>query len=93
MTFPFEPPDRFDKQVEIYQVVGFREDSQDTFWNPLYDSHIHDVFYEMMYNDELTYDERLALQEEIAFYFYEEYGLDFWDLWDWEDFRAWYDAV
>lgn len=33
-----------------------------------------------------------AAYEELTRYMWDEYGIDFEDAWDWEDFQAWYDA-
>jgi hypothetical protein len=88
----FEPDDFLheSQQEYLYEIIGFYDDSST---NENFDEHMHDLFWDVMYNDELTYEERLAEYEELAAYLYENYGLDFEDLWDWEDFREWYDSV
>lgn len=91
MTFPFEPPDRYDQQNSMYEIIGFREDSRDTYYNPAYNDEVHNLFWNVMYNDELTLDERADQEALMAQIFYDEYGLLFDDLWSWEDFRAWYE--
>lgn len=93
MTEPedFEPEDYRETQQEyLYEIIGFHDDST---LNDNFDHHMHDLFWNVMYNDELTYDERLAEYQELAAYLYDTYGLDFEELWDWEDFREWYDSA
>lgn len=93
MTFPFDPPDRFDEQERLYHTIGFRADEQDTYWNPDFDPTVHDAFYDFWYNDELTVYEREATYEALIQMLWEEYGINFEDLWDWDAFREWYDSV
>jgi hypothetical protein len=93
MTYPFEPPDHFDDQDRMYHIIGFREDEQDSFWNPDFNQSVHDAFFDYWYNDELTIDERNAAYDFLTAMLFDEYGLDFDDLWDWDDFRAWYDSA
>jgi len=86
MTEPFEPDDFRDEQQEyLYNLIGFHD-------NQPQDSTLHELFWEVMYNDELTADDRTAEYENLLAYLYDEYGMNFEDLWDWEDFREWYDA-
>ena len=91
MTFPFEPPDRYDEQVRMYHVIGFREDERDNYWNPDYDPSVHQAFWDNWYNDEPDLPREVLW--ELLREFLAEYGLDYEDLWDWDDFRAWYDAT
>ena len=91
--YPFEPPDRGDQQQEMYEIIGFREEHRDSLYNPLYNEQIHNLFFNVMYNDELTFNERIEMSELLAQVMYDEYGLIFDELWAWEDFRAWYDSV
>lgn len=93
MTFPFEPPDRFDDQDRMYHIIGFREDEQDTFWNPDFNPSVHDAFFDYWYNDELTIEQREIAYQDLVAMLYMDYGLDFEDLWDWDAFREWYDSV
>jgi len=80
-------PDEFDRgehQESLYELIGFNTEPSDPA--------VHDLFWEVMYNDELTADQREDYYEQLEVYLYDMYGLDFEDLWDWEDFREWYDA-
>jgi hypothetical protein len=74
-----------EQQDHLYGIIGFADDPEN--------QQVHDLFWDVMYNDELSRDEREAMYDELASILWEEYGLDFEDLWDWEDFRAWYDAA
>jgi hypothetical protein len=73
------------QQEFLYETIGFTEFTGDI--------EAHNLFWEVMYNDELTAGERAELQQELSDYLWEEYGIDFDDVWDWEDFRSWYDAA
>jgi hypothetical protein len=78
-------PDDFDRgehQESLYELIGFFPDTGDIT--------AHDLFWQVMYNDELTADQREDYYEQLEVYLYDSYGLDFEDLWDWEDFRDWY---
>lgn len=78
-----------DEQQEfLFGQIGF-----DYAENEMVDPELHDMFWDLMYNDELTEEDRLAVYAELSEYVWEEYGLVFAELWDWEDFRSWYDAA
>ena len=80
---PDDPQHEIDQHF-LYELIGFGEDPTDPT--------MHDLFWDVMYNDELTYDQRVDIYEQLSVYLYESYGLDFENLWSWEDFREWYDA-
>lgn len=100
MTFPFEPPDRYDQQEEMYNTIGFpvghrfldhrnnHVDEFQVYWDPI----VHKAFFDYWYNDELTDYERDVAAETLLTELRLVYGLDFDNLWDWDEFRAWYDA-
>lgn len=71
-----------EQQELLYDVIGFTDAS--------YDQTAHELFYDAMYNDDLTIDERMQMFEDLQDYLYDEYGLYFADVWDWDDFREWY---
>lgn len=77
-----DEPTRGEQQELLYDVIGFTDAS--------YDQTAHDLFYDAMYNDALTIDERIDKFDELQDYLYDEYDLYFADVWDWEDFREWY---
>ena len=56
------------------------------------DAEARDLFRDFMYNDELTGPQRLDIEAQFIAYIYDEYGIDFYEVWDWEDFRSWYQA-
>ena len=72
------------QQEFLYDQLGFVGAPRD------YEA--HNMFWDVMYNDELTSEQRLDTYEAFASYMFDEYGIDFADVWDWEDFREWYDA-
>ncbi len=78
---------REDQQEYLYELVGFHHGETPG------DSYVHDTFFDLMYNDELSQQDRLDLYNELGDYLYEEYGLEFDNVWDWDDFRSWYDAA
>lgn len=74
-----------DQQEFLYNQLGFKDDARDEF--------AHQMFWEVMYNDELSEHQRMELYDALSEYLDEEYGIDFSEVWDWEDFREWYDAA
>lgn len=54
---------------------------------------IHDLFQDYFYNDALSGEQREDIGDQLREVFWEEFGIDFWDVWDWDDFRSWYDAA
>lgn len=69
----------------LYELIGFKENALD--------NDVRSMFYDVMYNDELSVGERLATYDRLVDYLHDEYGMDFADLWDWDDFRSWYDTA
>lgn len=69
----------------LYDTLGFTETASD------YEA--HNLFWEVMYNDELTSADREILYQQLLDHIWDEYGIDFDELWDWAAFREWYDSV
>ena len=67
----------------LYDLIGFKDDVPG-------DSYVRDTFWEVMYDNDLSLNDRIEKYNELSDYLYEEYGLEFEDVWDWEDFREWY---
>lgn len=82
MDYDEEGPTRAEQQELLYDVIGFLDAP--------YDETAHTLFYDAMYNDELTIDQRTETFEELQEYLYDTYDIYFADVWDWEDFREWY---
>jgi hypothetical protein len=74
-----------EQQEFLYATLGFADDTQQ-------DQTAHDLFWSFAYDDTLSYGERLQIYDEFAEYVYDEYGIDFELIWDWDAFREWYDA-
>ena len=74
-----------DQQEFLYDTIGFGDSPQD--------QHAHDMFYEAFYNDDLSISDRIDIMDELSDYLFDEYGIDFEAIWDWDDFRSWYDAA
>lgn len=73
------------QQEFLYDQLGFV--------GPVRDEFAHQMFWEVMYNDELSHHDRMQMYDTLSDYLDEEYGIDFSEIWDWEDFRAWYDGA
>lgn len=84
-SFDFGSLPEIQQQEFLYGLIGFDSNAQD--------SEVHNLFWDLMYNDDLTRAEREEIHEQLRDYLYDEYGLDFDDIWDWDDFREWYDSV
>jgi hypothetical protein len=84
--------DRFDygslpevqQQEFLFEQIGFHGAPPDP--------EAHQMFYNLMYNDELSSNERMTIYGEFVEYLWEEYGILFEDVWEWEAFREWYDS-
>lgn len=74
-----------EQQGFLYDLIGFVDDPRDYT--------AHELFWEVMYNEEMSQSEREALFEELRDYINDEYGIWFDDVWDWEAFREWYDSL
>lgn len=89
----FDDDEKFDygslpldsQQEFLYNLIGFSEEASDFT--------AHELFWEVMYNDDLPQNQRDALYQELQEYLNDEYGLWFSDVWDWEAFREWYETV
>lgn len=73
------------QQHFLYDQLGFI--------GPARDAEAHNLFWDLMYNDALSSTQREDIHADLRDYLMEEYGIDFDDVWDWEDFRSWYDAA
>jgi hypothetical protein len=73
-----------DQQEFLYEQIGFGDDPRDQY--------AHDLFWDAFYNDNIDIDTRIQIMDELADYLYDEYGVDLEAVWDWDDFRAWYEG-
>ena len=78
--------DRDREQQSLFEIIGFHEGSPR-------DDRAHELFYDFYYNDFLSLAERVQTYDQLVAYLEETYGIDFADIWDWEDFRAWYETA
>lgn len=69
----------------LYDLIGFNQNALD--------NDARTMFWDVMYNDELSVGARLDTYDRLVDYLWNEYGMDFAELWDWDDFREWYDSV
>jgi len=67
----------------LYDLIGFTHVE--------IDSEARDLFWSVMYDDELSVGQRLDLYDQLTVYIQDNYGIDFNEIWDWEAFREWYD--
>ncbi len=70
------------QQEFLYDQIGFVGQARD------YEA--HNMFWDVFYNDELSTDSRMDLYQQFVDYIWDEYGMNFAELWDWDDFREWY---
>jgi len=73
------------QQEFLYDQLGFVGVARD--------QEAHNMFWDLMYNDELGANQREGIHEDLRAYLLAEYGIDFDDVWDWEDFRSWYESA
>lgn len=79
---PYVSMSESEQQEFLYDQLGFID-------SPL-DQHAHDLFWDAFYNDDLSMTDRMNTMDELADHLWEEYQIDFSLIWDWEDFREWY---
>lgn len=83
-AFDYGSLDEIHQQYFVYDLIGFH--------GPTLDIEARNLFWDVMYNDNLTAEQREATYDELVRMMYDEYGIDFAEIWDWDDFRAWYDS-
>lgn len=74
-----------DQQLVLYEQIGFGE--------PGGDIQLHDLFYDYYYNDDLSLAQRVQIYDELVERIETVYGIEFDEVWDWEDFRTWYESA
>jgi hypothetical protein len=57
------------------------------------DAQLQFLYQEALYDLELSPMDRAIVQEMLTDYMYEQYGLVFDDIFDWDGYREWYDSV
>lgn len=77
-----------DEQSSI--VYGVADSSNVDF---LGDDRALDLIDRAFFDMDISHYERDLARAEAAFYFMDEYDLDIFDVWDWDDYRDWYDAA
>jgi hypothetical protein len=81
------PEDWFDSEVSLFDdLIGSDpEIGGDEFLQTLFDM--------AMFNEDMTPAQRDAAYQNLIDYLEDEYDIDFEDVFDWEDYRDWYDAA
>lgn len=72
------------QETFLFEQLGFTGAPRDT--------EARDMFRDLMYNDNLSGPDRLDIEAQFIAYIYDEYGINFYEVWDWDDFRAWYSS-
>ena len=83
-----------------YDVPDDWYSTEETLWEILVgadselgnDQQLQDLFDVAMFDPQATPEERAAAYEDLVSTLWEEYGIDFEDIFDWEDYRDWYDS-
>ncbi len=57
------------------------------------DDHLQALFDAAMFDTDRTSTERDAIYDELVSYLWDEYQIDFEEVFDWEDYREWYDSA
>jgi len=84
---PGYPDEWNDAQADIVNSLGE--------YNPefLGDERAIELIDRGFFDMDISHGERDTARAEMAFYFDEMYDIDIFDVWDWEDYRDWYDAA
>jgi hypothetical protein len=56
------------------------------------DTYLQRLFDMAMFEEDISRDDREDAYQAMVDYLWSEYGIDFEDAFDWEDYRAWYDT-
>lgn len=56
------------------------------------DSYLQGLFDTAMFDPDATHEQREEAYDALIDYMWDTYGIDFEDVFDWEDYREWYDA-
>jgi hypothetical protein len=89
---------RYDDYADDFYDFGSlpEHDQQAFLYDMLFmgvgDQEARGLFDDLMYNNELSQEQREAVYDQLAQYIWDEYGINFEEVWDWDDFRAWYDS-
>jgi hypothetical protein len=59
----------------------------------LFDQELQSLYHEAMFNFHLTSDEIITAREQLDDYMQRTYGMDFWNEFDWQAYRTWYDRT
>lgn len=57
------------------------------------DPYLQDLFDAAMFDPDISPEEREEAYQNLVQYLEDEYDLDFEDIFDWEDYREWYDSA
>jgi hypothetical protein len=57
------------------------------------DERMQDLLDEALFDDNATTDERTTAMAQLIDYMWDEYGIDFEDVFDWESYREAYDSA
>jgi len=71
--------ERFNDPDDIYAILWSEDPS-------IQDEHANELFREAFF------EKNQDAYQELVDYMWDEYDMDFEELWDWEDWKEWYDA-
>lgn len=57
------------------------------------DTNLQDWYHHIMWDPNIPGDQRMDYFEALQTYVEDTYGIDFSDVFDWDDWREWYDAA
>jgi hypothetical protein len=83
-----------------YETPDDWDNSENRIWDQLVsgdewmggDPVLQELFDTSFLNPDVTTDERRDAYDELVEYMWNEYGVDFEDVFDWEDYRVYYDG-
>lgn len=90
MSVPFDPDDSAIISQFGETEYGFWHETTKDYPEAYADVYAQNMFHEAFFDFEFENHEREAMHEILEDYFWEEYELDFDELFDWEGYREWY---
>jgi hypothetical protein len=90
-----------DEPVDDYDTPDYWYQNEDSLFDALIgghstagdDAHLQELFDKALFDPDVADDERAEAYDELVDYLWDEYEIDFEDVFDWEDYRSWYDAA
>lgn len=91
MSSDFDLPEEWDNtEVDLFLTLFDTAYSED---QAIQDETLQALFDTALFDPDVGQDERVAAMEDLRSYIEDNYGIVFDEVFDWEDYREWYENV